>query len=91
MPTCQDGVKNRDKVYANSKTLYCGSNIRFRQGSSGYYFKIMPSVGEGVWGADNKWNVPWLGKKTLTNLGTEKSTACMFTKAQLIDVQTSAK
>ena len=47
---------------------------------------------EGVEDADNKiMECPMAWEKTHTNLGTEKSTACMFTKAQLIDVQTSAK
>ena len=49
-------------------------------------------MGEGVGGADNKIIAcPIAWKKTHTNLGTAKSTACMLTKAQLIDVQTSAK
>ena len=50
-------------------------------------------MGEGVGGADNKiMECPRAWEKTHTNLGTEKARhACMFTKAQLIDVQTSAK
>ena len=49
-------------------------------------------MGEGVGGADNKiMEYPRAWENTHTNLGTKKSTACMFTKAQLIDVQKSAK
>ena len=48
--------------------------------------------GGGSGGAYNKIIAcPIAWEKTHTNLGAEKSTACMFTKAQLIDVQTSAK
>ena len=44
-------------------------------------------MGEGVEDAENKiMECPMSWEKTHTNLGTEKSTACMFTKAQLIDV-----
>ena len=54
--------------------------------------KLCLPWGREVGGADNKiMECPRAWEKTHTNLGTEKSTACMFTKAQLIDVQTSAK
>ena len=73
MPTRQDGVENRDKVYANSKTLYCGSNIRFRQGSSGYYFKIMPSMGRECGVRITNGMSLGLGKKPLQIWGQKKA------------------